>query len=486
MIKARVLTSLLMLILLLFYSCSDDNTPTISTPSTPTGETSNDTTTYALYVKAGCNGDGSIGSPLGNIQEAVNLAYSDSNIVCIYIASGEYYESVVINCGISMHGSRYIDHLWNLPSSDSTIIYGQTIDGYNIGIVINDIEEHVFLSDLAIVSKDAVEPGGSSYGVYCKDAENVDIQNCRVVAGKGIDGISGADGESGEDGESGGMWWYGQYPVAGGKGGSGGSCDGERVVTDGDSGSSYLNSPPGGAGGKHYTLGEGDDGEDGGDGLNGSDGSGSAPGLIPKYEGDWILACADDGEDGTNGCYGSGGGGGGGVSVSYGNNGCYAGSSGSGGGAGASPGLAGLGGHAGGSSIAILSFRSNIAISGCTLCAGNAGNGGNGGTAGSGGRGGTGGPSDCLSWCAGAGGVGGDGGDGGHGGGGGGGSSVCLVIYESSVDLQNNNAWQVGAAGEGGTGGSETNGGGDGLSQGVVFILTEPSADQSNSVAVNQ
>ncbi len=466
--RAHLLAGLLVMSSLMLCSCSD-NKPTEPTPTADS---------HALFVEVNGHGNGSADSPFGSIQDAFDAASADSTVERIYIACGSYYESVVAMSGVSVYGGRNPQESWNLSSSDSTVIMGETIDGHCIGLAIRGVSDSILLSHLTIVSRDAIDSGSSSYGIYCIDAANVEIRSCRIVAGNGASGNAGPMGLPGEDGESGDWGMFGRRPVAGGAGGLGGRCDGSmwgwEPGKDGQPGASYLDSPMGGAGGT------GDDGncgtpgagQDGGNGSHGVDGYSASWELLLKPDGEWIIATADSGFDGNRGCYGSGGGGGGGVATTTGNRGCRHGSGGSGGGAGAGPGMGGHGGQPGGASIAILSIRSELSISKCTLLTVTGGRGGAGGAGGVGGRGGKGGPIDCFTCCGGAGGVGGDGGNGGHGGGGCGGSSIGLLKCESTVDFHDNNSLLIGPAGEGGMGGSSgASRGSDGISRDLLEVL---------------
>ncbi|MGD8922781.1 MAG: hypothetical protein PVH24_05990, partial [Candidatus Zixiibacteriota bacterium] len=401
-----------------------------------------------------------------------------SHIQVIYVASGEYHESVVINSAVTIYGSRDPSTAW-LPSRvDSTVLFGETIDGRPVAVLVQDVSATVSLRSLTIIAADATEPGEGSYGVSCVNSSDVDFRDCSIRSGNGAPGIPGEDGTPGYDkpagsqarGGEGGLGWHATgYWVCDSVTCYYFVCLGGAAAEPGNPGHCFDGSLTGGTGGD-----EGQNGEDGQDGVPGSDGKGGNGAITIVADGELVLAAVGDGGDGGEGGYGCGGGGGGGAGGTY----CmpcwetgpgYPADAGGWGGGGAGPGTGGTGGKFGGCSIALLGYNSSVRLSRCRVSSGSGGDGGDAGAGGVGGAGQAGGApvkDGICSWPAGWGGDGGDGGRGGHGGGGAGGASIAVAaLGVSSVQYSLDTEFIPGQPGKGGA--SEGNPGEDGVQDDV-------------------
>ena len=169
----------------------------------------------SLYVVPGGSGDGSSDDPLGSIQQAIDIADS-SHIQVIYVASGEYHESVVIEDGVTIYGSRDPSNAWFASEVDSTVLFGQIINGHPVAVLVQDVSATVCLRSVTIIAADATEPGEGSYGVSCVNSSDVNFRDCNIRSGNGAPGIPGEDGVPGHDaplgeqthGGMGGLGWH--------------------------------------------------------------------------------------------------------------------------------------------------------------------------------------------------------------------------------------------------------------------------------------
>lgn len=284
----------------------------------------------------------------------------------------------------------------------------------------------IVVEGMAFVAVDAVDAGASSIAVIADEAD-VTFRRVQFTAANGASGTAGAMGASGEPSQAGlnatsAAGAAGGASTCGSDGGDGG--DGSGTPTAGDPG--MPNQDNAGLPG----CSPGGPGTEGAVGATGAHASGngtlSSEGFAP--------ASATNGDAGMPG----GGGGGGGAIASNG---------GGGGGAGGCPGGGGGAGQSGGSSIAIVSFLSQLRFEDCNANVGTAGNGGLGGPGGaaSAGRAPGGGSQAACD-----GGMGADGGDGGPGGNGAGGHALVVAFTGDSIDVEGISHPELsGVAGEG-------------------------------------
>lgn len=439
---------------------------------------------------------GTKAQPVLTIQHGINLAQTLTK-TDVFIAEGEYYESVMLASGINLRGGfDSLSWSWN-PSLNQSRILGGTKAVSCIGCT------NVSLDGLVIESDDGNQVERNSYGVYMVNATNIDIGDCEIIAGEGGYGLSGSDGSNGDHGMNGSDGQPGcqngavigcptcTQPV----GGFGGlSADPYNSTAGGQGGLPGLGSQPGqsgfsgndpyvgpanneGAGGTGdstatcgvYNPSYAANGGDGNYGLAGADGP--AGGLLGTVSGasEYIPSSGGHGSNGFSAQGGGGGGGGAGGDLFI----CYTyGSSGGGGGSGGQGGTRGYAGIGGGGSFGIWVINGtsiqleNLVIQ--TRDGGYGGNGGSGGIGGGGGYGGSpvfGGAAQGDAGCGGWGGTGGDGGRGGHGGGGGGGPSIGIFKSNSTTGTYGNLTFILGNPGAGGS--SAGNAGDSGISQNV-------------------
>lgn len=316
-------------------------------------------------------------------------------------------------------------------------------------------------------------------------AANIQLQNCIIRSGNGLNGANGAHGVQasiGLDGSAGGFGEVGTWGLAGGgsagagarfstfnirnggNGGRGGGSDSDNDSINfrgGASGSNGDGAPgAGGAGGK---AGNPDgttptNGKNGTAGVNGAHGANGTPADFTFLQ-SILNPVGGDGQQGESGS-GGGGGGGGGVYV-YGGFVCYGGGGGGGGGAGSGGGGGGQGGRAGQYSLSILWLNTPNGLMNLAQSEVRPGRGGDGGTGGNGGLQNTPGAGGSYGSTTNGtrGGLGGNGGFGGHGGGGaggGGGASIGVLaryLIAGNLALQGTSFYlQPGSGGFGGAG----------------------------------
>ena len=417
-----------------------------------------------MFVRQGADeelADGTQAAPFGSISRAIQAAQL-AGYSAVGVALGAYDEAITMVNGVSVIGGYDPDNEWQRGDDRQATVRNDVPDGPVLTTVwANDIDDPTMISDLIIETGDQDAPGGSTYGVYARDASELTIRRCLIRAGRAGDGAVGAPGGSGE---------------AGANGGGGGDCGGavgnggvSPCGQDGFRGGSGSNVRERGQSGQPEGCG-GDGGDRGGAGAgrNGSNGCSGADGL-PGNNGDgfsnsavrndlWVVGAGSPGSNGEVGTPGGGGGGGGGAAVIRGTGGA-----GGGGGAGACGGSGGRGGAHGGGSFAIFSVRSaGLSIEFCELSSGPGGAGGQGGLGGSGGQGGRGGGGGNGAEAFACGGLagpgdGGDGGDGGNGGPGGsgqagnGGPSYAIMCSGGGISVSDTSL-TPGLGGDGGDG----------------------------------
>ena len=459
---------------------------------------------------------GTMEEPMLTVQAALDTAKAAPKRD-VYVATGVYTGSIVLQAGVRLYGGYSSDFLQRAPVLYETVIMGSgfavekpgTVNGFSVA----DDPGSTVVDGFTIYGKNNNEAGGSSYGVYLHSCgEALVLRNNHVVAGSGGNGLvgePGGEGDNGVPGLPGTMAYLVPSNCDGGvqhEGGLGGekSC-GIEDVSGGKGGDSYCpkyNEVPlaeengqAGAGpaegvggeagwdGKFYAGSDGTctciippgdhsfEGADGAAGTGGEwgaggDGCGSAGAVL---DGLWQVADGLAGATGVSGSGGGGGGAGGGADSSVGP--CvwdHVGATGGGGGSGGCEGQGGQGGGGGGGSFAVFLYFPEVpgtvpALQDNVLEGGFGGSGatgGVGGGAGAGGMGALGGaPGGDDAWCGWGGATGGDGGLGGHGGGGGGGcGGVAYCVFSHGHGNQDINSYQdnlciPGAGGLGGSGG---------------------------------
>lgn len=424
--------------------------------------------------------DGDPHRPVASIQRGIDLASASSTHHNVFIAQGEYNETIRVEEATGLYGG-YIDlggGQWDRNANNPTTINGQDVSGGHRPVEITGIDDDMEIQLLTIRADDAPTEtvngesiAGSSVGITLYDNNStVSISHSLIVAESGQDGANGTAniGETGGDGtdadevgtsdnagKSGGTtncsYSANTFGGTGGIGGTSSSNNGQP----GSSGSGSQGGS-GGAGGSSQcstspnpnVLGGGNGANGGATGQAGADADPPSPTsslASPSGSSALTLYLGQNGPDGEHGTSGAGGGGGGGMGFYEFDapvGGCIEGHSqypgGAGGGAGGCGGQGGGGGKFGGASVAIMAHSSSIFVSHTELRTDVGGDGGNGHPGGSGGDGGSGGAPVIADGedFGGGGGDGRRGGDGGAGAGGEGGASVGILHFNSSVDTE--------------------------------------------------
>ena len=413
----------------------------------------------ALFVALGGDdaNDGTRAAPLRTVGAAVTKAVLDGGIQHIYVASGQYDETVILADGISIWGGFSQSADWQRGSDNVTEIHGVAdASGDIVTVHAAGITKRTVVADVSIVSAAATVPGASSIGVFVDGSAGLTLERLLVEAGlgaPGADGADGLDGDPGGDGEPGksGTCSSGCTSLSGPPGGAGGESSCGVPGQSGLVGGGATNNPGGSCSPVTQGGNNGTNGADGDDGTAGAAGTaGSGGGFVA---GRWVGGAANEGVDGTSGTGGGRGTGGWGFcSTSCGS--LQSGPSGGGGGGGGCMGTAGAAGGAGGGSFGMVLMASPLsAIRFSTITALGGGAGGDGGRGGRGGLGGSGGAGSTMSCgnfrSSGSGGDGGNGGDAGPGGGGVGGPSFALWV-EGGTPTLDSNSLSFGTPGAGG------------------------------------
>ena len=396
-------------------------------------------------------------APLASIQAAITAADNAGNGADVYIAAGNYAETLTLRSRVSLYGgfdaadwSRDIDANRPVVSGDAVAVSGTAA---------NDLT----VEGLEILAADAVGVGASSIAVRLVGsngvllARNVVISGAGTVGAPGSPGVTGAKGSDGGDGSDAKAFCSGTAGGGGGqnyRAGGGGGKGGALSSDNGGAGAGTHGGTLGGGG----TSGSKNGGGGGNGKQNGTSGAeGAAGAAFGEVSANGYDASAAVGGTGSKGGAGYGGGGGGGAFGYVG----VCGPSGGGGGGGGEGGTGGTGGTGGGASIGVLLIGQTVAqLTDNDISTGTGGKGGAGGGAGGGGGrgwGGDGGNAACEwpfdSPCTGYGGDGGDGsfgGRGGYGGGGGGGPSIGVLEEAGATGTLSGNVFTLGAGGAGG------------------------------------
>ncbi len=418
--------------------------------------------------------------PAKTIDYALSLIGAEDLPAQLYLAGGMYTQPVTVKNGVSIYGGFDANDGWVRKAETPTIIMISQPDdeGQLRGILADAVTEETDVAFLTVsVSPNHTVPGGSSYGAWIRNSDNLSFHHITFAVGAGgagmpgVEGAAGAGGETGDpgqngkkdgsddstDGGAGAVASCGDDNTRGGNGGRGGYGD------DNDpSPRAGADSPAGtdGGAGSATAHNDGAPGVSGEPGTAGQDGAGAYQDSIVNENGLFVAPSGTNGTNGTNGVGGGGGGGGGGSNDGEIGFEEYWGGAGGGGGGGGCLGAAALGGGGGGGSFGLFWVNSVPRVFNCSITVSNGGKGGDGGAGGLGGAGGIGGQGGTIiqngsNHATGAGGKGGDGGKGGNGGDGGGGAggdSVGLYLYHPQAEglLENNNII-TGSAGPGGT-----------------------------------
>jgi hypothetical protein len=387
---------------------------------------------YGVFVSPGGD-DGQPGTPAQPVKtfhHAIDVASKKG--LRVYVCAGSFAEHVLLTAtlgdGLSFYGGIDCPSATYGPQNKAVVApttgLALDLEGLVVGASFEDIE-------FDGPDADPNSSGGSSIAAFVQTSTNVTLNRVTLSAGNAADGAGGVSGGSTGDPSNllpATMLTGGAALDASGAASQNCVCpDGTTSSTGGQGSAStgFLDGghPPG-AGLPSYggDAGAGDPGTDGlscgmgGTAQNGADAPPAASRAPGTSWGTLSLAgwAPTSGTPGSNGLPGQGGGGGGNGTLGTG-----AGGGGACGGCGGAGGKQGLGG---GSSIALLSFKSGVALAECILTAHNAGSGGAGGNGESGQAGGSAGMPFGLgatAGCAGGAGGTGSGGNGGQGGAGG-------------------------------------------------------------------
>jgi gliding motility-associated-like protein len=448
-----------------------------------------------IYATVNGTGNGTKANP-ASLQGAINLAQCNNAI--IRLGQGTYTLSSPITniTSYTTIEGGYDPVTWYKTSAPgATTIYRDASNPEGVpnaprivAIYMNS-QSYFRFQDITFQTADCPNalPGEiamSNYIFHMTNCSNYDFVRCRMITGKGGDGLPGTPGIAGSNGSAGTAGTLGNVdnnnvnapggnggagggtgagtpgtggsnggsgtagtastnPRAGGGGGGGGS--GGKATTGGSGGSGGgVNGGGGPGGGSGGTVGgdgiftgDGNPGANGAPGINGIAGTPGLAGSAGSFVGGFFIpgAPGGNGGDGTGGSGGGGGGGGGGQSCTFCVNGT--GDGGGGGGGGGEGGTGGTGGTGGGASISVYAYNNGTGgnFSNCQFFIGTAGLGGAGGAGGAGGIGGIGGPGANTGSEVGRGGNGGAGGNGGPGGAGGNGfaGSAGLVYVDGGT-----------------------------------------------------
>lgn len=405
--------------------------------------------------------DGTRFRPFKTIGKALGVAQSAGKNV--FACAEKFTEVVTLLDGVHLYGGV------DCKGGGIALSGRSQIEAVGPALVAKKTSKPTRVQDFDVKGTAPVGAGTSAVAMMAVDAV-VELTRVTLVAGDGNDGTSGTPGATGAAGlvatAGGDSSACGTKPVGGTGGGTGAqrggdggapSCGAEPKPGSDAATVSGTAGKGGGAGRFNAACTSGNSGTNGSPGTHGTGGA-----SFGAVVGDTYVA-TNQGTGGGDGTAGGGGGGGGAGYYDQSTTGTkYSGGAGGGGGGG---GLAGKGatpGGGGGASIALLSIRSSVSLTSCSL---ETASGGKGGVGGDGGGGGLPGPGRLGGKATGlvadpldadqpgcAGGPGGSGGAGGSGGGGGGGPSIGLLVV-GTEPTRSTTTIKLGTPGAGGPGG---------------------------------
>ncbi|MBK7578930.1 MAG: hypothetical protein IPI67_01880 [Myxococcales bacterium] len=400
---------------------------------------------YGVFVSPkgdDTSGNGTKASPYKTLGKALASAGTTGKGVYACDDGGGFSETATLAV-TATHDSRGMYGGFDCGTWTWSASAKAKVNGAAVGLTISGISTSFTVESFDIIAANAANSGESSFGAIVASSKGVAFKNVSLTAGDGKAGNAGSDGTQGPDGDNaaaaqngaaatctsapgtqdGGKW--SGASTCGSKGGNGGLANKGLAGEDGAAGLPQTSvTPPniknGGAAGSGTNNGTA--------GVAGSNGNSGTLATAAASSGTFTSSgfTPANGNDGANGFPGQGGGGGG---ASAGSGSCIGASGGAGGMAGCGGGK-GTGGKGGGASVALLSWQSDVTVSGCSLTSKKGGDGGKGGSAAPGGSGKSGGSGGLAGGGLGAGGPGGAGGTGGPGGSGSGatgGASHALV-----------------------------------------------------------
>jgi hypothetical protein len=326
------------------------------------------------------SGDGTRAMPFATIGHAMDVAAMGSKRVYACGSAGTFAENLTVGAardGVSLFGGldcTKTQGTWVYDASKPATI--APASGY--ALQITGLASGTTLEDLALVAADTAGAGASSVAVFVASSQTVAFHRASMTAGSATGaGTPGASGGTNGDPSNWSAHSLAGTPATSAAGGGAIAClCGDGTGSHGGVGGGSSPAQPPGAGSP--TLGGGAAGTNAQACGAGTGGGGSdAPAATADSPNSMLGALSSTewspatGARGTNGTAGQGGGGGGDGPDSAGGGG--------GGACGGCGGAGGLPGSGGGSSVALLSYKSGITLVGCTLTAKNAGDGGKGG-----------------------------------------------------------------------------------------------------------
>jgi len=417
---------------LLQCSSSDDGDPNAPPPvpqecgDEPSKNPTCTTDALGVFVSpsGNDNGSGTRTEPVKSVGKAIEKS---GNKPFVFVCEGNYPEALTIGRGMGVYGGLSCNGSWDYTGGATSVVPPS-----GIALTIANADKPVTIADMSFTSAGASAAGESSLGAWFAQSNAVALRRVNITAGAGADATKDrptipawtpATAPKGNDADSEAPGPAQPHPCEGlvtpndkSTGGAGGGRD-----EDGGAGAPPVLPPTptantGAGGDTHQSCPKGA-------GIAGSFGAGGR--ASPEGGGFGRMNAAGyvaaDGVAGGNGGTAQGGGGGAGRNGST--------AFGGGGGAGGCGGKGGAGGRAGGSSIALLVYRTPVTLTGSKLHASKGGVGGPGGTGQVAQQGGTEGKGYAgplaVPGCAGA--SGGHGGSGAGGNGGAGGSSIDVA-----------------------------------------------------------
>jgi hypothetical protein len=438
-----------------------------------------------VFVDPGAAGDGTQGSPTGNLQQALDQAAANPSASrAVYICGdAPLTGSLTIPSGLTVYGGLSCGD-WTYASANPKA----QLTGQANAITVTVLTGSVLMQDLAVAAPNATDPGASSIAVLANDAVALELVRTTVTAGNGAAGANAAaPGMAAPSGTGGTMGELGCDAGAVSVGGTGGPapvCDAGTPASAGGIGGAGTNTSEGGNGNPGAmsggTSGAGQTAlacTNGGQGSPGANGTAApAPTALGTLTlAGYIPAIPAPGSAGAGGKGGGGGGGGYNCVLNV-----TAGPGGGGGGSGGCGGAGGDSGGAGGASYAlVLLSNATVTLTDSQLGSGSGGQGGQGAAGQAGGGGSSGGENGATSGglntlvsAACNGGSGGKGGDGGPGAGGLGGPSAAIASLAAGAVIGENSSLTAGSPGSGGSGAAGAPTGGSGPACEGTLVLT--------------
>src|SRR5690606_16775566 len=138
---------------------------------------------------------------MATIQAAIDAADGAGNGADLYIAGGEYPETLTLRSRVSLYGG------WDETDWSRDVASGRAVVSGGPTAIQGTESNDLVLEGLEVIAADATDPGASSIAVWLLNTTGVAVRENIIRAGAGAMGVSGTTPNrtrTGSDGADGG------------------------------------------------------------------------------------------------------------------------------------------------------------------------------------------------------------------------------------------------------------------------------------------